>query len=110
MLNKPLADKLNIGIASAFTDADIAVLKQEFNNLRDEVIVLQACLDTFAYHRAVNHGNTEKILSDLDDQVQRKYDWSKNVWDYKMNKRGEGFREALLIVRSMIHAAKEKLK
>ena len=51
-----------------------------------------------------------RILSELDDSVQRKYEWSKTVWDYKMNKRGEGFREALLSVRSMIHTAKERLK
>lgn len=47
------------------------------------------------------------VLSDLDDLVARKLDSTRKDWNYS-GKYGNGFKDALLVVRSMIHAAKKR--
>lgn len=47
------------------------------------------------------------VLADLDDQVSRKLESARKDWKYS-GKYGDGFKDALLVVRSMIHAAKKR--
>lgn len=78
-------------------ESEVQKWKAEYGNLRASVNAMK----TIAGKRVF------VALSNLDDQVARKYDEAGKNWKYT-GKYGSGFRDALLAVRSMIHAAKER--